>query len=704
MYCRMTSSRPDRLLIVDDEDYNRDMLERRLARQGFQVVLAASGAEALEKLRATTVDLVLLDVMMPGQSGIDVLKLMRERYSPAELPVVMVTACDQTGDIVDALSLGANDYLTKPVNFPVMLARLGTQLQALHSARALRESEERYMLAARGSNDGLWDWDFGARRVFYSARWKQILGYLEDEVTDDPEEWFSRIHPEDSARVKSEVETHWAAAQGSFESEHRLRHRSGAYRWVLCRGAAVRNENGKPYRMAGSLTDLTASKVSDPLTGLPNRLLFQERLDACLERARNDSSYSFGLLFIDVDRFKVINDSLGHSAGDDLLLDVAKRLRDILRIPSINPKGASVAARFGGDEFAVLLDPVPSAAEAQRAAQVMLDRFHEPYHLGGQEVFASVSIGITIGSGEYESTADLLRDADTAMYRAKALGKARAEVFDKAMHDAVLARLQLESELRRAVDRRQFSLHYQPVHSLSPRRMIGFEALIRWNHPTRGMIPPGVFIPIAEETGMIVPIGAWVLEEACRQLCRWHREHRTDPVLSVSVNVSGRQLKRPEFPSEVRAVLDKTGLPADCLRLEITETALVDDPEAVTQVLTEIKTLGVGLQIDDFGTGYSSLSYVDRFPVDTVKIDRSFVCDLPHNLEHACIVQAVLTLAKTLGLAVTAEGVETAEQLEHLASVDCGLAQGYFFSRPLPADEAERLIPAVERRVDSAPA
>ena len=692
--------------VCDQQELSRDPLERRLRREGFELLRARSGTEVFEKLDRTRpghvpVDLVLLGALMGDQnrdhggpreeSGLDVLRRIRERHPPTELPVVMLTAHDHTQDVVEALQLGANDYLSQPVNFPVMLARLATQVQSLRTSRALRESEERYMLAARGSNDGLWDWDLAANSVFYSSRWKQMLGYMDDEIASSPDEWFSRVHTDDVERVRAELENHWLGGQ-VFESEHRIRHRSGSHRWVLCRGAAVRDASGRPCRMAGSLTDLTPSKVSDPLTGLPNRLMFQEKLEACLSRCRQDGGYHFALLFIDLDSFKTVNDSLGHGVGDQLLLGVAHRLREAVRADDIVVRAPAVAARFGGDEFAVLIDNIAGPPEAQRVAERMIERFGEPYRLGDHEIHVGVSIGIAVGSADYRDAADILRDADTAMYRAKALGKARAAVFTTAMHDAVLARLQIENEMRRALERGQFSLHYQAIHALSPRRLVGFEALIRWRHPSRGNIGPAVFIPIAEETGAIIPIGHWVLREACRQLKAWQRAFPSQPPLAMSVNVSARQLHRDEFPDEVRGVLEEHQLEPGSLRLEITETTLMDDADGVIRILRQLKRLGVGLQIDDFGTGYSSLTYVDRFPVDTVKIDRSFVCDLPGNKEHAGIVQAVLILAESLGMVVTAEGVETSEQLRHLESINCQLAQGYYFSRPLPASEAERLL------------
>jgi diguanylate cyclase (GGDEF)-like protein/PAS domain S-box-containing protein len=702
----MTSVPRPRLLLVDDEALNRDMLGRRLERQGYDVVCADDGRQALAIIgeEAERLDLVLLDVMMPELSGLDVLARIREQHNPTELPVVMVTACDQSQDVVAALEAGANDYVTKPVEFAIALARIRNQISQRRSARELRESQERYMLAVQGANDGLWDWDLVTNTVFYSPRWKQMLGYDERELSDSPQEWLARVHPDDQLNLQADLDAHRRGRSVTFSSEHRLMHRSGGYRWVLCRGAAVRNEAGNPYRMAGSLTDLTAMKVSDALTGLPNRLQFVERVEQCLARTRVENSGHFAVLFIDVDRFKMVNDSLGHAAGDQLLMTVAHRLREVIRSSDVVARDESLAARFGGDEFCVLLHRIHCPDDAQRVAGRILEKFGEPFDLAGQQMYLSVSIGIAVGSADYGSAEDLLRDADTAMYRAKAMGKSRAELFDRGMHEAIRSRLELESDLRKALENREFELNYQPVQSLDSGRVVGFEVLLRWRQPQRGLVPPATFVPIAEETGFIVPIGAWVLETACRQFVAWQRQGSAPEDLFLAVNVSSRQLRRSEFPTEVQQILELTGLPASRLHLEITETALLQQTDSVVAALHKLKEIGVGLQIDDFGTGYSSFNYIDKFPVDTVKIDRSFVSNLDSNAEHQGIVQAILTLARSLGMSVTAEGVETEREASELRQLDCKLAQGYYFARPLPANEAMKLLEGGSVTEESTPA
>src|SRR5712672_1046230 len=519
----MRTSRPSRLLIVDDNEMNRDMLARRLLRKGYVVELAENAKELLQRVRKDAVDLVLLDIEMPEVSGLDALQQLREHYSAAELPIIMVTAKAQSDDIVKALDLGANDYLTKPIDFPVAVARIGTQLAHKQAQEALKESEERYALAARGSNDGLWDWNLSANVVHFSPRWKAMLGYQEDEVGDTPEQWFDRIHDADRERVKEEIAAHQKGLTPHFESEHRVLHKEGSFRWMLSRGVAVHDASGNVLRMAGSQTDITEGKVSDPLTGLPNRLLFIDRVGRLVKHSKRRKDHLFAVLFLDLDGFKMINDSMGHLIGDQLLLGVAHRLEKCLRATDTVARIGETftVARLGGDEFTVLLDHIKDPSDAKRAAERMMKALAPPFILGGKEVFTSVSIGIALSTSAYESPEDILRDADTAMYRAKSLGKARYEVFDADMRASVMARLQLETDMRRALERNEFRNVYQPIVALDSGRVVGFEALLRWEHPTRGMIAPDEFIFVAEETGLICELGWWSLREACRQMSAW---------------------------------------------------------------------------------------------------------------------------------------------------------------------------------------
>src|SRR5258707_1879366 len=686
------NARPSRLLIVDDNEMNRDMLARRLARKGYVIGLAGNAKELLQRVKQDAVDLVLLDIEMPEISGLDALKTLREHYSASELPIIMVTAKSQSDDIVAALDLGANDYLTKPIDFPVAVARIGTQLSHKQAQEALKESEERYALAARGSNDGLWDWNLSLNVVHFSPRWKAMLGYQEGEIRANPEEWFHRIHDADRERVKEEIATHQNGLTPHFESEHRVLHKDGSFRWMLSRGVAVHDASGKVLRMAGSQTDITEGKVSDPLTGLPNRLLFIDRVGRLIKHKKRRKDHLFAVLFMDLDGFKMINDSMGHLIGDQLLLGVANRLEKCLRsTDTVARLGETfTVARLGGDEFTVLLDDIKDPSDAKRAADRMMKALATPFILGGKEVFTSVSIGIALSNSAYELPEEILRDADTAMYRAKSLGKARYEVFDADMRASVMARLQLETDLRRALERGEFRNFYQPIVALVSGEIAGFEALLRWQHPTRGLLGPSEFIPVAEETGLIRELGWWNLRSACRQIneCRTgaHRH------LAIRVNLSAKQFLQPKLVEDIKELLGDLALPPEALKLEITESTVMGDPTAAVGMLQHIKSLGIQLAIDDFGTGYSSLSYLHRFPLDTLKIDRSFISSMGDDGEGVEIARTILPMANNLRLDVVAEGVETIQQVALLKKLHCKYGQGYYFSRPLSAEGTAALL------------
>jgi diguanylate cyclase (GGDEF)-like protein/PAS domain S-box-containing protein len=679
------ASQTGNLLVVDDNESIRNMLCIHLKRKGYEVSLAANGRQALEFIGKETVDLVLLDIDMPEMNGLDVLKVIRQKYSSAELPVVMVTANTRSEEIVGALNLGASDYVTKPIDFPVALARVSTLLSHKRAEESLRESEERYALAVQGANEGLWDWNLKTNQFYYSPRWKSMLGCEESEVGTSAEEWIARIHPEDRARVKEEMEAHHAGRTPHFENEHRMLNKDGTFRWMLARGIAVRDAQGRVYRMAGSQTDITEGKVADVLTGLPNRILFMDRLGRSVERAKYRKGYLFAVFFLDLDRFKVVNDSLGHLIGDQLLIATARRLQGCLHT-------GDTIARLGGDEFTVLLDDIREVADATRIAERIQKQLSMPFDINGHEVFTTASIGIALSSSGYERPEDLLRDADTAMYRAKAMGKARYEVFDSAMRDRAVARLQLETDLRRALEREEFLVYYQLIVSLEDGRISGCEALLRWQHPTRGLISPSEFIPVAEETGLIVPIGRWVLLEACRQVRAWQEQFPSKSPLTISVNFSSKQFMQPELVDQMRQILSSTGIEPHSLKLEITESLIMENPEAARALLLQLKALNIQLGIDDFGTGYSSLSYLHRFPIDRLKIDRSFVNRMGLDKENAEIVRTIVTLAHNLGVDVIAEGVETTEQLALLRDLKCKYGQGYLFSHPVDGETARALI------------
>jgi diguanylate cyclase (GGDEF)-like protein/PAS domain S-box-containing protein len=561
---------------------------------------------------------------------------------------------------------------------------------------ARRISEERYALAARGANDGLWDWDLTSNLIYYSYRWKSMLGYDEDDIGDRPDEWLGRVHPDDREQLEMKIAAHINGHSSHLESEYRARTKEGTYRWVLSRGLAVRShKDGRVYRMAGSQTDIMARKTAeeqllydafhDALTGLPNRALFMDRLNHVSLTSRRHPASRYAVLFLDIDRFKIVNDSMGHTIGDLMLVEVAKRLSMCLR-------PADTVARLGGDEFAVLLENITRVDDATDVAKRIQIELTHPIYIEGHELFTSASTGIALSGNPDGIPEHLLRDADIAMYQAKAKGDSGYEIFDTSMYANIVDRLQLEADLRRAVEHKEFLLHYQPIIDLKNQGLVGFEALVRWRHPERGLIYPLEFIPLAEETGLIFPLAEWTLWESCRQLKTWQVQYPACPPLKMSINISSRQFSRPDLISMLSSVIAEIGLAADCLALEITESMIMANMESAAVTMEKLRNMGVCIHIDDFGTGYSSLSYLQRFPVNALKIDRGFISELTAGGENREIISSIVALAKSLNLDVIAEGIELSHQLSDVKEMKCQYAQGHFFSRAMAPKEVEEWI------------
>jgi diguanylate cyclase (GGDEF)-like protein/PAS domain S-box-containing protein len=574
-------------------------------------------------------------------------------------------------------------------------ARLREQVEELEEMRrALERSEERYALAARGANDGLWDWDLVTGTIYFSERWKAIVGLEPREDGDTLDAWLQRIHPNDVAAFQGAIREHAEGRRDHLENEHRVRTRGGAYKWVLCRGMAVRDAPGKPCRMAGSISDISSRKETeeqlrrgayyDRLTGLPNRALLRE----CIERAiaeRRGGGGRFAVLFLDFDRFKLVNDSMGHMAGDQLLIGIAARLSQCAA--RCRPPREHTIARLGGDEFVVLLRSAGSESEVRSFAATLQTDFQAPFEVQGNEVHLGASVGIAMDDGAYATPDEVLRDADTAMYHAKAHGGSRDVVFSAAMRESAVARLRLENDLRRAIQRGEIRVVYQPIVSLKTGATTGLEALARWEHPDHGGISPERFIPIAEETGLILPLGEHVLQTACRDLRSLRSQNPAWRDLRVSVNMSARQFAQPGLIDTVLRAASDSGLDSRNLSLEVTETAVMDDFAAAAATIRRLRDQGIGMYMDDFGTGYSSLSCLKSLPLSGIKLDRYFVAQLEAGTAIPAIIHAVVTLASHLRLGVIAEGIETRDQLASLLALECDEGQGYLFGRPMPVGQ-----------------
>jgi diguanylate cyclase (GGDEF)-like protein/PAS domain S-box-containing protein len=685
------------LLVEDDEDdylITRDMLERQ-NRARFVLDWCSDYGTGLSAIGEQCHDVYLIDYRLGQSTGLD---LVREGFaSRPQAPVIILTGQSDYQIDLEATALGVTDFLLKQDLNPLSLERsIRYAISHQQALRDLARSEERYALAARAVNDGIWDWDLQTDQVYFSPRWHNVLGRADPEGDEHPSAWFDLVHEDDLPGLRNNIEAHLSGRTSHLQSEHRMRHVDGTWRSMLTRGLAVREIDGRATRMAGSLSDITERRraesqlqhdaFNDALTGLPNRALFMDRLEQALCRSKRDPAAGYAVLFLDIDRFKLVNDSFSHAVGDHLLIGSAARITQVVR-------PGDTVARIGGDEFAILLDDSEAADPAQFAISVaerVQTSLSRVFNVDDHRLFVTASIGISLSVPDI-SAADLLRNADIAMYEAKRYGRGRYTVFDESMHRRVANRLERENDLRQAVQQSLIRVHYQPVVDLATGRIRGFEALARW---PEGWPPvsPADFIPIAEETGLIGPLGLHVLRTALTTLAAWRRSGLVADDVRMSINVSGRQLDNPNFPEEVLGAIAAAGVPGDVVRLEITEGTFMREPERMARVVSEVCACGVGLELDDFGTGYSSLAALHQFPVDALKIDRSFVASFNEDADSEVIVRSILALAHSLGLKVIAEGIEEPEQLERLRSFGCEYGQGYLFSRPLASAEMETVL------------
>ena len=722
-----------KVLIVDDLPDNLRVLSATLGQKGYEVRCAKNGAMALRAAISAPPDLILLDVKMPDMNGYEVCQQLKASPATQDVPVIFMSALDDVLDKVKAFEVGAVDYIIKPFQVEEVLARIKSQL-ALQAAKAeIRllnaELEQRVQqrTAQLATANQLLQREITNRKR--TEQWLQesetrlesILDTLEEvvrsacakkfkllylnpaaqkvygrpvwEFFEQPNLWLEVIHPDDRERV--EQATQVLLQQGRMNLEYRILRSDGEVRWLSDRSLAIYDIDGVATRFDSIIYDITERKrteeqlihdaLHDALTGLPNRAFFMERLEQVLKQAQWEPDYLFAVLFIDLDRFKIINDSLGHTVGDQLLIAFAGLMQRCLR-------RTDTIARFGGDEFTILLENIEQINEAISIAERIQAELMLPMQIENHTIFTSASIGIVLGATGCDRPAELLRNADIAMYCAKEAGKARYAIFDREMYARTLELLHLESDLRKAIERQEFLLHYQPIVSLMTGKLVGFEALIRWQHPERGLVSPTEFISIAEDIGLIVPIGEWVMHQACQQMREWQVKFPEAANLKISVNLASQQIKEAKLIERIDRVMAETGLNGSFLKLEITESMLLNNTEATINMLSEIRARKIQLSIDDFGKGYSSLSYLHRFPINTLKIDGSFVSQMNSDPENFEIVRTINTLAHNLGLDVTAECVETAMEFSQLKALGCEFGQGYFFSKPLDSKAAESLI------------
>lgn len=690
-----------RVLLADDDPTFRLLAASSLGRAGFTVTQATTGSEALEAFSSTRHDIVLLDFEMPELDGFQVCEALRQRPETELTPVVVITGRDDSGALDRAYHAGATDFMTKPVNWELLPRRVSFVLRASRALADLKRSEALLARAQQAARLGSWEWNGEESEVTCSDELVRILGV---DPRGDAETVLGRVHEEDRDRVRQHL-VRIQAEGGSFDLDHRLVLPTGEERVVHDVATVVLGSGGTPTRAWGTVQDITDRKQAereiwrlahrDGLTGLANRRMLRERLEGALRWA-GDRDKPIAVLYFDVDRFKRINDSFGHKCGDQVLREIAERVVSEIRIRDWIGRGSGCEAaedvsRLGGDEFTVVLNDLDEGGQAMQVAQRLLKVLRRPFRVGDCQISASASIGIALFPGDGRDVDTLLRNADTAMYYAKRMGGDTFQFYSESMNEEVTERLVLESQIRMALNRNEFEIYYQPKVDAKSERLLGLEALIRWRHPERGLLAPGHFLPVAEESGLILRIGDWVVRTVCEQITTWAEADLR--VVPVAVNVSGHQL-RPSFVEFVAKTLQETRLEPRLLELEVTESALIRDEAMAREVLARFKEIGIGLAMDDFGTGYSSLSFLKRYAVDCLKIDREFISQVANSSENSAIVSAIIEMAHRLHLRVVAEGVETESDRDYLCRLHCDELQGYLVARPMPCDAATDLLEA----------
>jgi diguanylate cyclase (GGDEF)-like protein/PAS domain S-box-containing protein len=694
-----------RVLVVDDDAIIRRLSRITLEETGYAVTVCPDGAAALELFSKIRPDVLLLDVILPGKDGFDVCEEIRALPEGKDVSIVMMTGLDDIGSIHKAYGAGATDFITKPINWQILAYRVHYIFRASQAFKDLRTSETRLSYAQQLARMGSWEWNTIQDMVQLSEACHHILGVTAFNPVRDIATFLSLIHISDRQHLRKGLDSLMESGH-PFSLDCRTSSESGNERFIHLGADAHRDAAGHVVRISGTVQDINERKQAeeqirylayyDSLTELPNRILFKEHLKRALAIAEQHGRL-VAVLFIDMDRFKGINDSLGHDIGDLLLKQLAVRLQQqVRRYDTISRETAdqndSLISRLGGDEFTILLEGIADPEVAARVARRVLSDLETPFNLNGNEVFISCSIGISIYPDDGTDVDTLIKNADVAMYSAKELGRSTFQFYTQEMNAASFQRLVMETHLRKAFEKGEFSIHYQPQVDCTTNRIVGLEALVRWDNPEIGKVSPEIFISITEETGLVIPLDRWVLSTVCRHMDEW--KNQGIPPVRVSVNLSAKHFIKNNMDETISQICQRTGASLLNLDLEITEGVLMENTEEVIKSLLLLKEMGIGISIDDFGTGYSSLSYLTRIPCRTLKIDKSFVSKIGENAESSSVVNAIIALARTLGKEVVAEGVETAVQLNFLKNNGCSVVQGYLYSPPVPEQEIRQLLMA----------
>jgi diguanylate cyclase (GGDEF)-like protein/PAS domain S-box-containing protein len=690
------------ILCVDDDIAGLTQLGQQLRQAGYTVTAAAGGQAALDLLDSQRFDLVMLDLTMPDMGGLEVLYRVRRALRPDELPIIMMADVGEDDLVAGALNDGADDYVSKPLHLSVAMARIRSHLARCAAIAANKSEQERFALAVAGSSDGIWDWIIKTDQLYFSPRCLELLGLDKDGSLDTMDNWVELLHRDDVDAFQLALRNHLEGISLAFQMECRIQHSNMTYRWFLVRGTSLRNEYGKAWRVAGSISDISERKLTDAMTGLPNRIVLYDRINQSIIKTKRREraaptvgpAANFGIILLQIDRYETMREAYGQAFCDLVQKAVSQRLFTTLRT-------TDTLTIMSENTMCILVDVMRDDTDLVRVANRVRQAAEEPITMGEESVMLTLSIGMAQAQPHHEIADELIKDATAALNKARDEGGGQEVVFDPEMQRRARDRLRIEADLHQALRREELLVLYQPIVDLNTSELAGFEALVRWHHPTRGMVSPMDFIPIAEETGLIIPIGTWVLQQSCRQARAW-LDAGASPDIFVSVNVSSRQLDGPTLPDIVRAALETNRLEPQRLKLEITESAVMRDFEVTLGLLNRLRASGAGLSLDDFGTGYSSLSLLKRLPIDTLKVDRSFVSSMGVDSAGVRMVEAILQLARLFRLKVVAEGIERNEEAELLRALSCEYGQGWLFGKPLTPEACmERLLAKQDKVVAS---